>query len=349
LSVTTPPLADTTAPTTPSGVAASALTSTSLTLSWSPATDNVGVTGYRVYRNGTLAASPGGTSASITGLLAATLYSFTVAAVDAAGNASVLSAPLSATTPVSLPPPQSLWSAGMEAGNMLEWYANGGGGEYNGNPGENPCTGIGLCDVAGSQSQATQEKAHSGSWSAKLSISGAWGAVRLKRWKETAANRELYYTAWFFIPQVYTVDQAAGGSTNWWQTKSTTATQNDPFFLIGWFNPSAGVMRQQLVWWGPATEGPAAGQSGPRTWNSPINVPIGRWFKHEVRLVNAGDFTGAIQVWQDGVEIFHLENVKTRYPTGTPEWGLANYASNISPSPYYFYVDDVSISTTRLP
>src|SRR5438874_820423 len=99
LSVTTPPLADTTAPTTPSGVAASALTSSSLTLSWSPATDNVGVTGYRVYRNGTLAASPSATSASITGLSAATTYSFTVSAVDAAGNASALSAPLSATTP----------------------------------------------------------------------------------------------------------------------------------------------------------------------------------------------------------------------------------------------------------
>src|SRR5437762_4338229 len=101
LSVTTPPLADTTAPTTPSGVAASALTSSSLTLSWSPATDNVGVTGYRVYRNGTLAASPSGTSASITGLSAATTYSFTVSAVDAAGNASALSAPLSATTAAS--------------------------------------------------------------------------------------------------------------------------------------------------------------------------------------------------------------------------------------------------------
>src|SRR5947207_395349 len=101
LSVTTPPLADTTAPTTPSGVAASALTSSSLTLSWSPATDNVGVTGYRVYRNGTLAASPSATSASITGLSAATTYSFTVSAVDAAGNASALSAPLSATTAAS--------------------------------------------------------------------------------------------------------------------------------------------------------------------------------------------------------------------------------------------------------
>ena len=340
--------ADTTAPTAPTGLAASAPTSSSLTLSWSASTDSVGVTGYRVYRDGTLVASPSGTSASITGLSAGVPYSFTVSAFDAAGNVSALSAPLSVTLRVLSALPQFLWTAGMEAGNMLEWYADGGGGEYNGNPGENPCTGTGLCDVTGSQSQATKEKAHSGVWSAKLSIPGAWGAVRLKRWKEAAANRELYYTAWYFVPQVYTVDQAAGGSTNWWQTKSTTATQNDPFFLIGWFNPSAGVMRQQLVWWGPATEGPAAGQNGQRTWNSPINVPIGRWFKHEVRLVNAGDFTGAIQVWQDGVEIFHLEGVKTRYPTGTLEWGLANYASSISPSPYYFYADDVAVSTTRI-
>src|SRR5213595_1498968 len=93
-----PAPADTIAPATPTGLAASAVTSTSLTLSWSPASDNVGVTGYRVYRDGTLVASPGATSASITGLSAATTYSFTVSAVDAAGNASALSAPLSATT-----------------------------------------------------------------------------------------------------------------------------------------------------------------------------------------------------------------------------------------------------------
>src|SRR5438093_10318156 len=69
---TTAPTTDTTAPTTPSGLAASALTSTSLTLSWNASTDNVGVTGYQVYRNGTLVASPGGTSASISGLSAST-------------------------------------------------------------------------------------------------------------------------------------------------------------------------------------------------------------------------------------------------------------------------------------
>src|SRR5438445_7152639 len=96
---TTAPTTDTTAPTTPSGLAASAVTSTSLTLSWNASTDNVGVTGYRVYRGGTQVASPGGTSASIAGLSAGVPYSFTVSAVDAAGNVSALSAALSVTTP----------------------------------------------------------------------------------------------------------------------------------------------------------------------------------------------------------------------------------------------------------
>src|SRR5881392_2896343 len=131
LSATTAASSDTTAPTTPTGLAASALTATSLTLSWSPATDNVGVTGYRVYRNGTLAASPSGTSASITGLLASVLYSFTVSAVDAAGNASASSAPLSVTTPLLTTPtsaptpppydPQIQWRTGMETGDLSAW------------------------------------------------------------------------------------------------------------------------------------------------------------------------------------------------------------------------------------
>jgi len=69
-----------------------------LTLSWNASTDNVGVTGYRVYRGGTQVASPGGTSASIAGLSAGAPYSFTVSAVDAAGNVSAPSAALSVTT-----------------------------------------------------------------------------------------------------------------------------------------------------------------------------------------------------------------------------------------------------------
>src|SRR5437773_4292272 len=95
----TPAPADTTAPTTPTGLSASAITPTSVILSWGAATDNVGVTGYRVYVNDTLVVSSSSTSVQITELLAGGTRSFTVVAFDAAGNVSAPSAPLSVTTP----------------------------------------------------------------------------------------------------------------------------------------------------------------------------------------------------------------------------------------------------------
>lgn len=89
---------DTTAPSVPAGLRTTATTSGSVSLTWSPATDNVGVTGYDVYRGGVSAGSVGGTSYTDSGLAASTAYSYTVKARDAAGNASGASGPLSVTT-----------------------------------------------------------------------------------------------------------------------------------------------------------------------------------------------------------------------------------------------------------
>ncbi|MEV7116841.1 glycoside hydrolase family 6 protein [Kitasatospora griseola] len=91
---------DTTAPTAPTGLAATT-TANSVALTWSAATDNVGVTGYDVYRGGALAGSTAGTSYTDTGLTASTAYSYTVKARDAAGNVSPASAALVATTKAS--------------------------------------------------------------------------------------------------------------------------------------------------------------------------------------------------------------------------------------------------------
>ena len=67
-------------------------TSSSVSLSWSASSDNVGVTAYDVYRGSTLATtvtgSPPATTATVTGLSASTSYTFTVKARDAAGNTS---------------------------------------------------------------------------------------------------------------------------------------------------------------------------------------------------------------------------------------------------------------------
>jgi chitodextrinase len=90
--------ADTQAPTVPTGLAASNVTSSSFTLSWAASTDNVGVTGYDVYRGTTLVGSPTTTSFSVTGLSASTAYSMTVRAKDAAGNVSAASSALTVTT-----------------------------------------------------------------------------------------------------------------------------------------------------------------------------------------------------------------------------------------------------------
>ncbi|MFC6594789.1 glycoside hydrolase family 6 protein [Kitasatospora paranensis] len=92
---------DTTAPTAPTGLASSAKTATSVSLSWTASTDNVGVTGYDIYRGTTLAGSSTTTSFTDTGLTASTAYSYTVKAKDAAGNVSAASAALSVTTSAS--------------------------------------------------------------------------------------------------------------------------------------------------------------------------------------------------------------------------------------------------------
>lgn len=99
VSVTTlAPVADTTAPTAPTTLTASGTTSTSTNLTWTASTDNVGVTGYDVYQGTTLKGSSTTTSFAVTGLTAATTYSFTVKAKDAAGNVSAASNAVSVTT-----------------------------------------------------------------------------------------------------------------------------------------------------------------------------------------------------------------------------------------------------------
>jgi len=95
--------ADTQAPTVPTGLTAVATSSSQINLSWTASTDNVGVTGYRVYRSINLIATTTATTYQNTGLAASTTYTYTVSAYDAAGNASAQSASASATTQAASP------------------------------------------------------------------------------------------------------------------------------------------------------------------------------------------------------------------------------------------------------
>jgi len=101
LSVTTSAGASCTAtPSAPTGLAASGTTSSSTSLSWSAVTApaNCTISGYTVYNGATAVTTvSSGTSYTVTGLTASTTYSFTVAAVDAAGTGTKSSA-VSVTT-----------------------------------------------------------------------------------------------------------------------------------------------------------------------------------------------------------------------------------------------------------
>lgn len=89
---------DTQAPTMPTNLAVTGTTSSSVSLSWTASTDNVGVTGYDVYQGTSKVMTVAGTTATVTGLSAITAYTFRVAAKDAAGNVSPQSAAVTATT-----------------------------------------------------------------------------------------------------------------------------------------------------------------------------------------------------------------------------------------------------------
>ncbi|MFF8602318.1 fibronectin type III domain-containing protein [Streptomyces sp. NPDC015232] len=89
---------DTQAPSAPTGLQATSRTASSVTLAWTAATDNVGVTGYEVYQGATKVSTVTGTAATVSGLAASTSYTFTVKARDAAGNVSGSSNSVSVTT-----------------------------------------------------------------------------------------------------------------------------------------------------------------------------------------------------------------------------------------------------------
>jgi len=89
---------DTEAPSIPSGLLATNITTNSIELSWDASTDNIGVSSYDVYIDGNLEASTSNTNYTATELSSNITYDFTVSARDIAENISAQSSPLSVTT-----------------------------------------------------------------------------------------------------------------------------------------------------------------------------------------------------------------------------------------------------------
>jgi hypothetical protein len=115
---------DTTPPAVPAGLTASNAAQ-SVSLTWNASTDNVGVAGYTIYRNGTVLTTVGGSSVAYadSAVASATTYTYSIDAFDAAGNHSAQSSPASITTLDWTPPstPTGLTAVNASGGVALSW------------------------------------------------------------------------------------------------------------------------------------------------------------------------------------------------------------------------------------
>lgn len=173
--VTATTAADVTAPSAPT-LSVSEVTATSARLSWTAASDDVGVTTYRIYeRTGAGDATIGGTNAApasmvLGGLAPRTTHTYLMTAADAAGNVSAPSAAVTFTTPSAddgtcqVAYAASQWSTGFTASVTVV------------NTGAAPVNGWTLTWSFGSGQTVTQ------AWSAQLTQSGAQVTAKNLSW-----------------------------------------------------------------------------------------------------------------------------------------------------------------------
>ena len=114
---------DTTAPSRPVGLTGRAASSVEVDLAWQAAQDTNAIASYKIYRDGTQYQTVSGTTINYADTVTAgSSHTYTVSAVDGAGNESARSDPVTVTTTSSTP----VFSDGFEGGNLKAWSSSGG-------------------------------------------------------------------------------------------------------------------------------------------------------------------------------------------------------------------------------
>lgn len=217
-----------------------------------------------------------------------------------------------------------VWASDFESGSLDEWsdagFGTGCGGEYNND---------------GGTVMVTDEVSRSGSYSVKLTVEDVDGpqGARLSR---RCTGERLYYSAWYYFPRSY---RTIAGWWNIFQFKSGTPGQaSDPLFTLNVASGRGGRMRLYL-----------RDIEAARSYTQSVaDIPVGQWFHIEAFLRSSADETGEVTIWQDGVEIISVKNVRTRFEGGDVRWYVNNYTEAIRPDPAIIYVDDAAISLSRV-
>jgi len=227
----------------------------------------------------------------------------------------------------------------METGNLSEWTIGGThGGSYDSGDCIRPAGGV------------STQYAHTGNYPMKMSIdtSTQESGCRQFRHEESLSGNSYYYSAWYYLPESVTV-------ANYWnvfQFKSESSTANDPFWVLDILNRTTGGPINLVLRWKGVVPGPHAGEgTALRYYHQTLrDVPVGQWFHIEafLRQAPADSYTGQLIVWQDGVQLFNMDQVVTKYAGGDQRWSVNNYSDDLNPSLADLFIDDAAVSTGRI-
>jgi hypothetical protein len=308
--------ADTTPPAAPTDLAASDVTSTSVTLSWAAATDDRGVVGYRVLRDGAEVASlVTGTSYTDKTVVGSTTYSYTVQAIDGGGNPSSVSEPLSVNT-AGLDPVlysdsftgadgsawDAAWSTDARSGSLTK-QANAGRMAY-----DNVSGAFARAQLAGVPNRTNGEALFSYTWSATTPTS--YFNVYLRGsggWQNSYRPRNGYGLEFSSSSSTVSLRRVINGTTT---TLSSTSGAQQVSTAKQWVRLRANGSTIQYKTW-------VDGQSEPTAWratvtDSAVSAP-GQLF---VSMVRSGSSGGSRQITLDDVTL--LEDPNLLAPDTTP-------------------------------
>ncbi|PWU18888.1 MAG: hypothetical protein C5B49_06500 [Bdellovibrio sp.] len=353
--LTLPP--DTIPPSIPTGLTATALSPTQAQLSWSPSTDNVGVTGYFVFRNGVQVATTTSTSYNDVGLSAATTYTYAVSAGDAAGNISAQSTAVQVSTPALTPGAPTLIQHVASSTNPIGLGIPGNNFKI---PLPNPigagdCLVLGISYPHGSSPVITDSNGNIWPTSpAAIADAGAGGFVNSIWVLPNAQSGQTLITVSFpsaVIPLNYVVSEFNNIDTvNPVSGSTSLASLRGPALSSGAISPANNdALGGNVIWNYYAISSPA--QGNPTSWSAgngfslldaDIAWTTNQGFPHATQFMlqsSAATITPAIQSVGDSADSFNGVAVALRAspagstsPTGIHINKILHQTTNIPPS-----------------
>ena len=243
---------------------------------------------------------------------------------------------------------EELWKAGHESGTQEEWLHGGGGGEFNSNRGD---------------SYVSTEVARSGEHSLKMSINttnGGGHATRNYRWAEIADHKDLIFTQYVYFPNRIDFDR----NNNWFNLIQTKGVKfapggagtgpdqiNLPHFVLG-LEVRGGAGSGGANYLSLADLQKFWGSEPDVIWKAPagIDLPVKKWVKIQMRIIQDRGDKGRVLVWQDDTLIIDTKFRNTLRPeVDINMYSINAYADKTYPNVTNIYLDDLSINLPGSP